>query len=182
MVLQSTEPNPFINFAVNDRALARSPRSPPIATSFAVSTPPASACVVFPSTFASPAWFSAAYPTLARSCASSRAASAAFCALTAAVAEEDAAFFEARADVSDVFAALADAAASPAFVVAVPADEAALFFDARAEASLAFAASTLAFTSTANWFNAGISVLFRSSLTIFFCAFRLLNVSTSNRS
>lgn len=125
MVLQSTEPNPFINFAVNDRALARSPRSPPIATSFTVIAPSAAACVVFPSTFASPARLSDAYPTLARSCASSRAASAAFCALTAAVAEEDAAFFEARADVSDVFAALADAAASPAFVVAVPADEAA---------------------------------------------------------
>ena len=81
--------------------------------------------------------------------------------MAAAVAEEDAAFFEARADVSDVFAALADAAASPAFVVAVTADEAALFFDARAEVSLAFAASTLAFTSTASWFSAGISVLFR---------------------
>ena len=48
-------------------------------------------------------------------------------------------------------------------------DEAALFFDARAEVSLAFAVSTLAFTSTANWFNAGITFWFRSTLTIFFC-------------
>ena len=64
----------------------------------------------------------------------------------------------------------------------MPADEAALFFDARAEVSLAFAASTLAFTSTANWFNAGITFWFRSTLTIFSCAFKLLKVIVSNRS
>ena len=164
------------------RALARSPRFPPIATSFTVIVPPASACVVFPSVLTRPSLAVVAGPTLARSCASSRAASAATLAFCAAVADDAAAFFEARAFVSLTFALSSETFAAPAEPEASSAFLFATSSESWAFRSLRAAASTLAFTSTANSFSAGISALFRSSLTIFFCAFRLLNVSTSNRS
>ena len=164
------------------RALARSSRFPPIATSFTVITPLASACVVFPSTFASPARLSDAYPTLARSCASSRAASAAMRSDSADSAERAAAFFEARAFVSLTFALSSETFAAPAEPEASPAFLFATSSESWAFRSLRAAASTLAFTSTANSFSAGINVLFRSSLTIFSCAFKLLKVIVSNRS
>ena len=97
-------------------------------------------------------------------------------------AERAAAFFEARAFVSLTFALSSETFAAPAEPEASPAFLFATSSESWAFRSLRAAASTLAFTSTANSFSAGISVLFRSSLTIFFCAFRLLNVSTSNRS